>query len=59
MGACLAGLAAGLAVLVSLPRASDGVRMLATGGAALAVTFALLALWQGITPRSVIAAIRG
>jgi hypothetical protein len=46
-------------VSVGLSQASDVVRMLATGGAALAVTFALIAWWQRITPRSVIAAIRG
>jgi len=58
IGCCLAGLAAGLAVSVGLPEASDVARMLAIGGAALAVTFALIALWQRITPRSVLAAIR-
>lgn len=59
VGCCLAGLLAGLAASAGLARASDVVRMLAIGGAALAVTCALLALWQRITPRSVIAAIRG
>jgi O-antigen/teichoic acid export membrane protein len=59
VGCCLAGLVAGLVVSVGLSQASDVVRMLATGGAALAVTFALIAWWQRITPRSVIAAIRG
>ncbi len=59
IGCCLAGLLAGLAMSVGLSQASDVVRMLAIGGGALAVTFALLALWQRITPRSVIAAIRG
>jgi O-antigen/teichoic acid export membrane protein len=59
LGCCLVGLAAGLAMSVALSQASDVVRMLAIGGVALAVTFALIALWQRITPRSVIAAIRG
>jgi O-antigen/teichoic acid export membrane protein len=59
VGCCLAGLAAGLAVSAVLPHAGDWVRLLAVGGAALAVTVALLALWQNITPRTVMAAIRG
>jgi O-antigen/teichoic acid export membrane protein len=59
IGCCLAGLAAGLGVSLALPHASDLVRMLAIGGAALAVTFTLLATWQNITPRSVMAAIKG
>ena len=59
IGCCLAGLAAGLAASTALAEAGDAVRMLAIGGVALAVTFALIALWQRITPRSVIAAIRG
>jgi len=59
VGCCLTGLAAGLAVSAALAGAGDGVRLLAVGGAALAVTVALLVTWQGITPRSVIAAIRG
>jgi O-antigen/teichoic acid export membrane protein len=59
LGCCLAGLAAGLAVSAGLREAGDVARLLAIGGVALAVTFALIALWQRITPRSVIAAIRG
>jgi O-antigen/teichoic acid export membrane protein len=59
IGCCLAGLVAGAAVSAGLPGASDVTRMLAIGGAALAVTFALLATWQRITPRSIAAAIRG
>lgn len=59
IGCCLAGLAAGFAVSQAMPRASDVARMLGIGGVALAVMFALIGLWQRITPRSVIAAIRG
>jgi O-antigen/teichoic acid export membrane protein len=59
VGCCGAGLVAGIAVSAALPHAGDLVRMLVIGGAALAVTFALIVTWQGITPRSVIAAIKG
>ena len=59
IGCCLAGLAVGLGVSLAMPHASDIVRLWAVGGAALAVTIALLAIWQKITPRSIIAAIRG
>jgi polysaccharide transporter, PST family len=59
IGCCLAGLAAGRVVSAGLAEASDVVRMLAIGGVALAVTLTLVATWQKITPRSVIAAIRG
>lgn len=59
IGCCLAGLVVGLLVSAGLPQASDVTRMLAIGGAALAVTFTLIATWQRITPRSVAAAIRG
>jgi PST family polysaccharide transporter len=58
-GCCLAGLAAGLVVSAGLSHASDIVRLFLVGGAALAVTVALLVTWQKITPRSIIAAIRG
>jgi len=58
VGCCLAGLAAGSGVSLALRDAGDWTRMLAIGGAALAVTFALVATWQKITPRSVAAAIR-
>jgi O-antigen/teichoic acid export membrane protein len=59
IGCCLAGLAAGRVVSAGLAEASDVVRLLAIGGVALAVTLTLVATWQKITPRSVIAAIRG
>lgn len=57
-GCCLAGLAAGAALSLALAQASDALRMLAIGGVALAVTGALLAVWQRITPRSVAASLR-
>jgi O-antigen/teichoic acid export membrane protein len=59
IGCCLAGLAIGLAVSLVLPRAGDATRLFAVGGAALAVTVTLLVTWQKITPRSIIAALRG
>jgi hypothetical protein len=43
----------------ALPAAGDVTRMFVVGGAALAVTATLIVAWQRITPRSVIAAIRG
>jgi teichuronic acid exporter len=58
IGCCLAGLAAGLAVSLALPNARDATRLFTVGGAALAVTITLLATWQKITPRSIIAALR-
>ena len=59
VGCCLAGLAAGLAASAALASASDVVRMVAIGGAALVVTLVLVAFWQKITPRSITRAIRG
>jgi PST family polysaccharide transporter len=59
IGCCLAGLLAGLAVSAALSTAGDAVRLVAVSGAALVVTFALVATWQRITPRSIAAAIRG
>jgi teichuronic acid exporter len=59
IGCCLAGLVVGFGVSAGLSRASDLTRMLVVGGAALAVTFTLIATWQRITPRSVAASIRG
>jgi PST family polysaccharide transporter len=59
VGCCLAGLVAGLAASAALPHASDVVRLLAVGGAALVVTLVLVATWQRITPRSIAAAVRG
>lgn len=59
VGCCLAGFAAGLAVLLVLPAVAPFARMVVVGGVALGVTFALVATWQKITPRSIAAAIRG
>jgi O-antigen/teichoic acid export membrane protein len=57
-GCCLSGLIAGAAASLALTSAADLTRMLVIGGTSLAVTAALLALWQNITPRSVIASLR-
>lgn len=59
LGCCLAGLVAGWGVSYALPHTSYGVRLAAVSSAAFVVTFGLLATWQKITPRSVIAAIKG
>lgn len=56
---CAGGGLAGLVVWPVLANVSDGVRMVAVGLSALAVTAALLAVWQEITPRSIAAALRG
>jgi O-antigen/teichoic acid export membrane protein len=55
---CLGGGLAGLAVAVILSGASDAVRMVSIGVTALVVLLVLLATWQGITPRSIRAALR-
>jgi O-antigen/teichoic acid export membrane protein len=59
VGSCAAGLAAGLAVSVVLSGAGPAVRMVAVGGTAMTVILAFLAVWQDITPRSIMRAIRG
>jgi teichuronic acid exporter len=59
VGCCLAGLAAGFAASLALASASDVVRMLVIGATALVVTFALVAFWQKITPRSITRSIKG
>jgi O-antigen/teichoic acid export membrane protein len=59
IGCCLAGLVAGFAVSLAMPEARDITRLLVISGAALAVTAALVVTWQKITPRSIMAAIRG
>lgn len=59
IGCCLAGLVAGAVVSYVMPDASDLVRMNAIGDTALAVTLVLVVVWQKITPRSVMAAIKG
>jgi O-antigen/teichoic acid export membrane protein len=58
-GCCAGGALAGLVMSLVLAGMSDGVRMVAVGGTSLAITGALLAGWQGITPRSIAAALRG
>ncbi|HET9621741.1 MAG TPA: oligosaccharide flippase family protein [Kofleriaceae bacterium] len=59
VGCCLAGLAGGLAVSLALPGAAALVRMVAIGGASLAITAGMLAAWQKITPRSIAASLKG
>jgi O-antigen/teichoic acid export membrane protein len=58
IGCCLTGLAAGAAVSFALPTAAAFVRMVVIGGAALAVTAGMLAGWQKITPRSILASLK-
>jgi hypothetical protein len=57
-GCCVGGALAGLGMSLTLAEMSDGVRMVAVGITSLAVTVALFAVWQGITPRSIAAALR-
>lgn len=59
IGCCLAGFVVGLGVSLAMPNASDAVRLVAVGGSALAVTIAVVGTWQKITPRSIVAAIKG
>lgn len=59
LGSCLAGFAAGLAVSLAFPGASATTRLVAIAATALGVTFAMLALWQKITPRAIVRAIKG
>ena len=59
IGCCLGGFAAGLAVDLALPHASDLVRLVAIGGTAIVVIVALLSTGQQITPRSIGAALKG
>ncbi|MDB4962127.1 MAG: flippase family protein [Myxococcales bacterium] len=59
LGCCLAGLLAGWLVSYGFPAASYSARLIAICTTALAITFMLLGVWQKITPRSVIAAIKG
>ncbi|HEX7838582.1 MAG TPA: oligosaccharide flippase family protein [Kofleriaceae bacterium] len=56
---CAGGALVGLLMSLALAETSDGVRMVAVGVTSLGVTAALLAVWQGITPRSIAAALRG
>jgi hypothetical protein len=59
VGCCLAGFVVGLAISYAIPNASDFVRLVSIGGSALAVTLVLVAYWQNITPRSIMAAVKG
>ncbi|HEY0189862.1 MAG TPA: oligosaccharide flippase family protein, partial [Kofleriaceae bacterium] len=59
IGCCAAGLACGLGVSRLLAGAGNALRMVAIGGTSLAITAALLAAWQRITPRSIAAAVKG
>ncbi len=55
---CAGGAVAGLGVRWALGGVSDGVRMVTVGVTVLVVLVALLGKWQGITPRSIKAALR-
>jgi teichuronic acid exporter len=57
-GCCAGGALGGLAVSWALADAGDVVRMVGIGLTSLAVTVALLAVWQQITPRSIAASLR-
>jgi O-antigen/teichoic acid export membrane protein len=59
IASCAAGVAVGFAVSVAITDASDLVRLIAIGGAALAVMLALFAGWQKITPSTIRASLRG
>jgi O-antigen/teichoic acid export membrane protein len=59
VGCCAAGLVVGLGVSWAMAGAGDVARMIGVGGAALVVTGALLAAWQGITPKAIAASLRG
>ncbi len=59
IGTCAAGLAAGEAVSLALAHAGPAIRMFAIGGTALGVIGFLLAVWQGITPRSITRSLKG
>ncbi len=55
---CAIGIAVGFAASAALPDATDVVRLVAVGGSALIVIGVMLATWQKITPRSIVAALR-
>ena len=58
--ACAAGgLAAGIAVRLVVADLPPSLRMVLVGASSLAGTFALLATWQKITPRSIAASLKG
>jgi O-antigen/teichoic acid export membrane protein len=58
-GCAAVGLALGLAADVLTRHAHDGIRLAVIGGGALAGTFGALATWQHVTPRTIIASLRG
>ena len=55
---CAIGCGVGFAVDYALPTTSNSVRLVAVGGSALATIFLLLVTWQGVTPRSIAAAMK-
>lgn len=59
IGCCAAGFGAGFGVAWLLRDATPGLRAGATSAVAFAVILGLLATWQGITPKSIKAAIKG
>jgi teichuronic acid exporter len=59
LACCAAGFGAGYALSIALRDADAALRMVAIGGTSLAVTFLLVAYWQGITPRSVMRSLKG
>lgn len=59
-GCAAAGLALGLAAdYLVVPHAHAGIRLAVIGAAALAGTFGALALFEHVTPRTIIASLRG
>ncbi|HTL36229.1 MAG TPA: oligosaccharide flippase family protein [Kofleriaceae bacterium] len=59
VGTCAAGLAAGEAMSLALRHAGPVLRLAAIGGTAFGVIGLLLAVWQGITPRSIGKSLKG
>jgi teichuronic acid exporter len=58
-GCAAAGLMLGVVADVATRHMHDGLRMAAIGSAALVGTFGALAIWQHVTPRTIIASLRG
>jgi len=58
-GCAAVGLALGLTADALTRHAHDGIRMAVIGSAALIGTFGALATWQHVTPRTIIASLRG
>jgi O-antigen/teichoic acid export membrane protein len=54
----IAGLAVGYGVSLAIGAAGTVVRMIAVGASGLVSTFAVLAWWQKITPRSIVASLK-